>query len=134
MQKQRASGTKPHKRTSGSIGQPHGASLSPNRRTSRPLRSQRDSVPLAENPYVRSSSTIYSGGERAIFNRQGLARRNAIILCIMAGVCIIMAGILIGLTLGKDAALAEANASELQNTIAPAALPSEPEAAPTIAA
>lgn len=127
MQKQRASGTKPHKRTSGSISQPHGASLTPNRVP----RSQRNSLPLAENPYVRSSSSIYSGGERAIFRRQNIARRNAIILCIMAGICIIMAGILIGFTLGKDAALAEANASELQSAIAPAAvLPGEPGTAP----
>lgn len=131
MQKQRASGTKPHKRTSGSISQPHSASVSPNR-ISHP---QRTSVPLAENPYVRSSSSIYSGGERAIFRRQNIARRNAIILCIMAGICLVMASILIGFTLGKDAALAEADASELRSAAEPVAvLPSEPEAAPPTSA
>lgn len=130
MQKQRASGTKPHKRTSGSISQPHSASVSSNR-ISHP---QRTSVPLAENPYVRSSSSIYSGGERAIFRRQNIARRNAIILCIMAGICLVMASILIGFTLGKDAAPAEADASELQSAAHQSAVsPEEVEGNPASA-
>ena len=125
MQKQRTAGTKPHKRNSGSFSQPHGASLASNR-TCRP---QRDSVPLAENPYMRSSSSIYSGGERAIFRKQGQTRRNAIVLCSMVGICIIMAGILIGFSLGKGAALAEAGTTANQGETTPAVVsPDEREA------
>ena len=125
MQKQRTTGTKPHKRNSGSFSQPHGASLASNR-TCRP---QSDSVPLAENPYMRSSSSIYSGGERAIFRKQGQTRRNAIVLCIMVGICIIMAGILIGVSLGKGAALAEAGTTANQGETTPAVVsPDEREA------
>lgn len=131
MQKRRTTGTKPHKRNSGSFSQPHGASLASNR-TSRP---QRDSVPLAENPYMRSSSSIYAGGERAIFRKQSRTRRNAIVLCIMVGICIVMAGILIGFSLGKGAALAEAGTAANQGETAPAVVsPDEREAGQPAAA
>lgn len=108
MQNRYASGTKPHKRNSGSFNKTRNTSLSPNR-SSLP---KRDSVPIAEHPYVRSSSAIYSGGDRAIFRKHDSSRRNAIVLCIMVGICIVMAGVLIGFSLGKEAALAEANTAE----------------------
>lgn len=118
MQNQRSSSTRPHKRTSGSFSQPASASRTPRR----PSSPQKTSVPLAEHPYARSAGGIYSGGERAIFRKQSQARRNTIVLCIMAGLCIIMAGILIGFSLGKGAALAEAGTATDEVSPTPAAV------------
>lgn len=73
---------------------------------------KRDSVPLAENPYMRSTSSIYTGGERAIFSKHSAVRRNILVLAIMGGICIIMAAVLIGFALGKDVGLAEADPSD----------------------
>lgn len=113
VQKQQAYGTKPHKRNSGSFKQPIFASHTSNsgsfqKTNSNPFQKS-NSVPLADNPYARSSSAIYTGGERAIFRNQELARRNKVVLRVMAGLCILMIAVLIGFALGKGAGLAEAD-------------------------
>ncbi|MEG0323150.1 MAG: hypothetical protein RR547_02815 [Raoultibacter sp.] len=123
MQTRQAHSSKPHKRNSGSFTPSTSASFTSNSGSFAKSNSgsfkKVDSVPLAENPYARSSSAIYTGGERAIFRNQEVARRNGVILRAMIALCLLMIAVIIGFALGKGSTLAEANTTTPQQVSTP---------------
>lgn len=145
MQTRQANSSKPHKRNSGSFTQSTSAPFTSNSGSFAKSNSgvfqksnsgsfrKVDSVPLAENPYARSSSAIYTGGERAIFRNKEVARRNGVILRAMVGLCILMIAVIIGFALGKGSGLAEADTTTgaaSQQVAAPVSQASEGNEAP----